>query len=128
MILQKILGRHFPTNTPDPNDLRLPIFIGGLIYFILAVLEPFGTAQSVTPYKPIRFIGHGVIVGVIVYIFQNIIPGYFAKYYNVHNWTLGKALLHGFCGFLSIGISLYLYTRVAFPKESFAPEFLDFMR
>jgi len=113
----------FPTDNPKKGELALPILIGLVVYFILAVLEPFGTDQSITPNKPIRLIGYGFISGGMVYFFENFVPRKMAKFYNVDTWTIGKAVAHGVVVLFAMGCVIWWYTTLLFPNDPAAPGF-----
>jgi len=105
-----------PRANPKRGKYTLPLVTGLIFYFILAVLEPFGTNQSLVTYKPIRIIGFGLITTLLVFIFQSVLPQKFRQFYNPIGWTMKKSVLHFAILLTSMGILNWFYVLIFFPN------------
>ena len=76
-----------PKAIPPKGKYNLPILIGLTVYLILAFIEPYGLNKYTGADKPIRLIGYGLIIGILIFVFHVSLAKRFSRLYDLGYWS-----------------------------------------
>lgn len=107
-----ILKQPFPLNLSGAGAVRLRIGIALLVFFILAVLQPFGIANSKKEYLFLELSGYSFISFFILSFFEIYGPRMLPSIIKEESWTVGKAILWMWFIIFVIGICNAIYFKV----------------
>lgn len=90
------------------------LVVSVIIYLLIAVLQPFGIADQVLPYKPLILISYGVVTAIVLCFTRYALPLLFPLFFDDRYWTVGKHVVTLFFNLVLIAVGNTLLSAVLF--------------
>tara|TARA_B100001245_G_scaffold236559_1_gene228304 strand:- start:13217 stop:14122 length:906 start_codon:yes stop_codon:yes gene_type:complete len=119
-VVTRWLNKQIPFSYTIKSRLKIGMCLGGILAFIIIVLEPFDTNQFESNYRYLLLSGFGVILS-ILYIIHSALEKWYFQIFNVA-WSrkheLGSVVLY----VLTSGTILFLYNYLVVNQTSYVFE------
>jgi|GEM_PF-5373633 len=108
-------------NLPLWNRIGIALIAGVIVNFVLFIYRPFGIDLIIGESSFFPMMGIGLMVSLVVYVFEYIIPLVFMEFYKRYEWSTWLIVGHISSSIFCAGVLSWIYLKFLYPSEPAIP-------